>query len=67
LLAKKNPPTFPDRPARLQAHNRLGASGPMPISFILAMFVLPLGIIGVAVILAALSRRADGKQRGHQR
>jgi len=39
----------------------------MPISFILAMFVLPLGIIGVAVVLAALSRRADGNQRDHQR
>ena len=38
----------------------------MPLSFILAMFVLPIAIIGVAVVLAGLSRRVDGKKTGHQ-
>ena len=35
----------------------------MPISFVLAMFVLPLAIVGVAVVLAEWSRRIDGKKK----
>jgi len=31
----------------------------MPIPFFLAMFVLPAAIIGTAVLLAQLNRRAD--------
>jgi hypothetical protein len=31
----------------------------MPLPFFLAMFVLPAAIIGTAVLLAELSRRAD--------
>jgi hypothetical protein len=31
----------------------------MPVSFFLAMFVLPAAIIGTAVVLAELNRRAD--------
>jgi hypothetical protein len=31
----------------------------MPIPFFLAMFVLPAAIIGTAILLAELSRRAD--------
>jgi hypothetical protein len=31
----------------------------MPIPFFLAMFVLPAAIIGTAILLAGLNRRAD--------
>jgi hypothetical protein len=36
----------------------------MPISFVLALFVLPVGIVGVAVFLVQLSRRADRRAQG---
>ena len=32
----------------------------MPISFVLAMFVLPLAIIALAVVLASIGRQPDG-------
>ena len=36
----------------------------MPLPFFLAMFVLPAAIIGTAILLAGLSRRADRRKDG---
>lgn len=38
----------------------------MPISFVLAMFVLPIAIIATAVILAGITRRQDENQSGNR-
>ena len=39
----------------------------MPVSFVLAMFVLPIAIITTAVFLAELGRRADRNERKDNR